>query len=83
MDHTSVEILVDADDGENSAEGSVWTSYCSSSFVGGTSNSRVYEADCNYYSIAGYYCYCNTSVDFGSILQQGGGKTVRICLAKH
>ena len=78
-----VEILVGDDDGESSAEGSVWKGYCSSSFVGGTSSSLECGVDCNCYSIAGY-CYCyNTSVDFDSILQQGGGKMVRICLAKR
>ena len=78
-----VEILVDGDDGESSAEGSVWKGYCSSSFVDGTSSFQGCGVDCNCYSIAGY-CYCyNTSVDFDSILQQGGGKMVRICLAKR
>ena len=78
-----VEILVGGDDGESSAEGSVLKGYCSSSFVGGTSSSQGYGVDCNCYSIAGCCYCCNTSVDFDSILQQGGGKTVRICLAKR
>ena len=83
MSELFVEILVGGGDGESSAEGSERRGNCSSC-VGGISSSRGCGVDCNCYSIAGYCCYCNTSVDCDSILQQmGDEKTVRICLAKR